>query len=103
MDEWKLTNQELARLNETGGSVVAAQAAKKRAYIEAGKIILNPDALQELYEACERVLFITHNEGVGLKGITGKEDGTNRVVFTPSQLNEIGDLLIQALAKAEGK
>jgi|TARA_Y100000310_G_scaffold169574_1_gene169768 hypothetical protein len=51
----------------------------------------------ELRAALERILFITHNDGVGLIKITGIEDGTNRVVFTPSQMNEIGKLARGAL------
>jgi hypothetical protein len=56
-----------------------------------------------MHKVLERVLFITHNDGIGLSAITGKEDGTNRVVFTPAQLNEIGDTIRAVLAKVEGK
>jgi len=47
--------------------------------------------------ALDEVLDITHNHGIGLSAITGQEDGTNRVVFTPDQLNRIGDLARQAI------
>ena len=53
--------------------------------------------MEVLREALERILYITHNDGVGLMLITGVEDGTNRIVFTPEQMNEIGDLARHAL------
>lgn len=53
--EWKLTDQERAELNAKGGDIARAQEAKEKAYIEAGGIILNPDALSDLYEELKEV------------------------------------------------
>ena len=50
-EKWKLTNEELEILKEEGSYIAFAQEAKKRAFIEAGGVILNPDALPDLYEA----------------------------------------------------
>ncbi len=55
--------------------------------------------LEQMEKAITEILYITHNQGIGLKAITGQEDGTNRVVFTPSQLNRIGELARQALGR----
>ena len=48
---WKLTDQEITELDAKGGDKHEAQEAKKQAYREAGGIILNPDALEDMYEA----------------------------------------------------
>ena len=48
--------------------------------------------LEQAQKAMDEILDITHNHGIGLWAITGTQDGTNRVVFTPDQLNRIGDL-----------
>ena len=53
--EWALTNKEIAQLQASGGDVVEAQEAKKQAYIKAGGIILNPDALEDLYEFAKQM------------------------------------------------
>ena len=51
--EWKLTDEETARVLETGdeGDVIREQDAKKKAYTANGGVILNPDALEDMYEA----------------------------------------------------
>ena len=54
--EWKLTDQETEEVTMRGGNIAEAQRAKKQAYLKAGGIILNPDALPELYEACKGLL-----------------------------------------------
>ncbi len=63
-NEWKLTIQEVADVVAKGGDVNAAQEAKKQAYRKAGGIILNPDALEEMYEALESLTFNVSNDGV---------------------------------------
>jgi hypothetical protein len=78
------------------GNEIKAERLSKWAYNQL-------ETAPAMYEVLNRVLFITHNNGIGLSAITGKEDGTNRVVFTPEQLNEIGDTIRTVLAKAEGK
>ena len=56
MEEWRLTKEEEAKVIAAGKSMSAAQAAKKWAYREAGRTILNPDALDGLYEGLEDAL-----------------------------------------------
>ncbi len=56
---------------------------------------------EELVEACNKAWCITHTKGKGLSLITGKEDGTNRVVFTPDNLNEIGRIFSEVLSRIE--
>ncbi len=53
MEEWRLTSEEMTELITKGWSVNDAQKAKRLAYIESGRVILNPDALEDLYEALE--------------------------------------------------
>ena len=56
MELWRLTKEEEARVIAACKGMSAAQAAKKWAYREAGKTILNPDALDDLYEGLEDAL-----------------------------------------------
>ena len=49
--DWKLTAEEKERCIAEGMNLDAAQDAKKKAYVLAGGVILNPDALGDLYEA----------------------------------------------------
>ena len=86
---WRLTDEEKRYLDERGGNVAKSQEAKKQAYIKAGGIILNPDALDDLYEA--------------LKGVFDAQemDGERVVVRTvPSSADVIR--MRDALARAEG-
>ena len=53
MELWKLTDEEILVIEARGGNVIEAKRAKRQAYLEAGGIILNPDALTDLYEALE--------------------------------------------------
>jgi len=46
---WKLTDQEIARINEAGKDIEAAQAQKRQAFIKAGGVILNPTATKPHY------------------------------------------------------
>lgn len=78
--EWKLTDQEIAECRNRGISIDGAQTAKKQAYLKAGGIILNPDALPDLYEALRK----------------WQDGGFN------SQI-EFANAVRKALAKAEGK
>ena len=55
MEEWRLTSEEMTELITKGWSVNDAQKAKRLAYIESGRVILNPDALEDLYEALEGI------------------------------------------------
>ena len=48
---WKLTDEEVAECEQKGWSVAELQEARKRAYITNGGVILNPDALEDMYEA----------------------------------------------------
>ena len=76
MEVWRLTDQEIACIEEVdGGGINEAQKRKKEAYIKAGGVILNPDALVALYEALKRLVntYIvnpgTKNEFVSLMEI----------------------------------
>ncbi len=87
--EWRLTDEETARVLETGdeGDVIRAQDAKKKAYTANGGVILNPDALEDMYEALKAInsyLTAPYPENMALK---------KRAV----------ELLDNALDKAEGK
>ena len=53
---WKLTDEDLAQCEAMGFNPVEAQASKKQAYRNAGGIIINPDALSDMYEAVRWVL-----------------------------------------------
>jgi len=55
MECWKLTDQELEELKVRGGNVSEAQKAKRRAFLDNGGVILNPDALTDLYEAAKEL------------------------------------------------
>ncbi len=84
--EWKLTNQEQAECRDKGLSLNEAQIAKKEAYLKAGGIILNPDALSDLYEACLTALGTLYPL-------------RNQYSWIPSIMGAIQD----ALRKAESK
>ena len=87
MEAWKLTDQEIAELVTRGGSVYEAREAKKQAYIDNGGVILNPDALEDMYEALKAI-----NKYL--------ETGYPKNM----RLKEIAIVLLdKALAKAEGK
>ena len=64
---WKLTDREIAECDWRGVSVVALQEAKKKAYIASGGVILNPDALEDLYRALQALAVIVecgeHHKG----------------------------------------
>ena len=51
MEIWKLTDQEIKAVELSRGSISEARRAKKQAYLDNGGLILNPDALTDLYEA----------------------------------------------------
>jgi len=55
---WKLTDQEISECQLMGGSIGKLQEAKRQAYLNSGGVILNPEALDDLYEACNRALTI---------------------------------------------
>jgi len=84
MEVWKLTDQEIWELEMRGESVNKAQERKKQAYIDGGGVILNPDALQDLYEACK--LYQEHQRGT--KG---------------HYCSDCASAIDKAIAKAEGK
>jgi len=56
MELWELTDKETGEVYLRGGDIVEAQRAKKQAYLDSGGLILNPDALADLYEACKQAL-----------------------------------------------
>lgn len=81
---WKLTEQEEIEVAYNNGDMAEAQEAKKQAFREAGGIILNPDALEDMYEA--------------LKGARAMiTEGTIR------QRELALEIIVEALAKAEGE
>ena len=51
MEIWKLTDQEIKAVELGGGDVAGAQRAKRQAYLDNGGVILNPNALTDMYEA----------------------------------------------------
>ena len=51
---WKLTDEEVAKCVRKGSNIAELQAAKKRAYLTNGGVILNPDALEDLYGVLKR-------------------------------------------------
>jgi len=79
---WKLTKQELAEVDARDQSRYVAQVAKKRAYIEAGGVILNPDALEDMYEALKIAIGVF-------------------VALDTTASREVADILRQARAKTE--
>ena len=48
--------------------------------------------IKQLREALTEILDITHNQGIGISLVLGHEDGPNRIVYTPEQINRIGGL-----------
>ena len=44
-------DQEIKAVGLSGGDVAGAQRAKRQAYLDNGGVILNPDALEDMYEA----------------------------------------------------
>lgn len=81
---WELTEQDIEKCKHAGVDIDALQEAKKRAFIENGGVIINPDALDDLYEALKELL-----EALG-----------NPMEIPPV---EIVTKASQALAKAEVK
>jgi len=55
-DGIKLTDDEIVQVKAFDGDIAEAQEAKKQAYIKAGGIILNPDALLDLYKALKALI-----------------------------------------------
>ena len=51
IEQWRLTDQEIEAIRLGGGDIGEAQQAKRQAYLDSGGVILNPDALTDLYEA----------------------------------------------------
>ena len=83
--EYKLTDQEIAEVKATGGDIAEAQKAKRQAYIDSGGVILNPYALEDMYE--------------GLKGLL-RDYSTNPL---NDSFYEACRRARQAIAKADGK
>ena len=61
------------------------------------------NAAPEMYEALKEILDITHNHGVGLSCYVGHYGYGNLSVYTPEQLNRIGELCRTAQAKVESQ
>ena len=96
--KWELTDHERDLCRHSGLSIHDAQIQKKRAYIKAGGVILNSDALEDMYEA----LKAQHNAIDLLFALLIDKDKT----FFPSKSGQPWEAIIQgnkALAKAEGK
>ena len=87
---WQLTDQEIEEVTLRGGSITEAQEAKKQAYLDSGGIILNPDALSELYEALKVALWNEEHDEY-----QAQHQGKPRLI-------ERIDIYKQALSKAEG-
>ncbi|KKM86351.1 hypothetical protein LCGC14_1279750 [marine sediment metagenome] len=49
--EWELTDREIRAVEFRGNNMAEAQRAKRQAFIDNGGIILNPEALTDMYEA----------------------------------------------------
>ena len=82
--DWMLTDQERAEFDAVGCSRQEVQEAKKRAYIDNGGVILNPDALEAMYEALKAAYNWYYQGCVG-------------------DYKTIGDMSRQALSKADSK
>ena len=54
---WKLTDLEIRAVEFLGKNMAEAQQAKRQAFIDNGGVILNPDALEDMYEALKHVEF----------------------------------------------
>lgn len=59
-------------------------------------------ALDDMYEALSEILDITHNHATGISKYVGHQKFGNLVVYSPEQVNKIGNLCRALLAKAEG-
>ena len=84
-EKWKLTDDEIEIITQQGGDIALAQEGKKKAFIKAGGVILNPDALPDLYEALKYVV---------------RELDKADIIKKDSIFMEMPN---KALAKAEGK
>ncbi len=93
--DWMLTDRELDDLVATGGSKKEAQEAKKKAYIEAGGVIFNPDALEDMYEALKMA-----GEFPGLDDWDLDEAYIEKL---PPAVQTLRELIELALAKADGR
>ena len=51
MEIWRFTDQEIRAVELSKGSISETRQAKKQAYLDNGGVILNPNALDDLYEA----------------------------------------------------
>ena len=90
MEYWILTDEEKRALGLSGGDVAIAQQAKRQAFIDNGGVILNSDALEDMYRALKLALvYIATNE---------IKYGSDGLIITITE-----DAIINALAKAKGK
>ncbi len=97
-EEWKLTCKEMSEVVRCGGNLYKAEEAKRKAYIEAGGVILNPDALEDLYEACKMALWALE----GGKVYVGDVDCGTEWVEDSARPDAIAKAQ-KAIAKVEGK
>ena len=77
---------------------IAYWQKERDGYPEGSQLRKSAEYVIQCLTALDEILDITHNHGTGLKSITGQEDGTNKIVYTPEQINRIGDLARQALS-----
>ena len=89
-EAWKLTDKEVAECVHAGCSIAELQGAKKKAYIANGGIILDHDALEDLYEA----LKLTRDNLQTL---------SDAAIHYKKTFSANLDILNKALAKAEVK
>jgi len=91
--EWKLTDQEIDECERMGVDIHTVQEAKKQVYLKAGGIILNPDALSDLYEALKELSTI-------VLGVIEYHRGTSVILGMDSFTLQPAE---KALSKAEEK
>ena len=124
-EEWRLTDQELAKLDAVGGNVAEAQQAKKKAWLEA-----NPKRemsytkgewrvdRKHIYDESGRTLALLVDGGYEemeanahlIAAAPDLYEACNKAwsyfMFRPAKTQEMWDILHQlegAIAKAEGK
>ncbi len=85
MEVWRLTDQEIKAVELSGGNLAVAEGAKRQAFLDNGGVILNPDALSDVYEALKKV-----------------EEDINWMLNNRKFLNpDVFDYLDKAIEKAE--
>ncbi len=96
MQRWKFNGTEI--IQEGSGARIAQMIDgwPKQDIQANARLITKAPAMEN---ALDEILDITHNHGIGISLILGREDGSNRRCFTPEELNRIGDLCRDLLTK----